>query len=80
MIAPTHTGQGYWVCKPDGSIWSYGDAVYHGGMNWPNELLVSGDVITGFAAHPSLYGYWISTQMGFVYAFGEAAYHGAPTE
>lgn len=78
MIASTPSGNGYWVCKPDGSIWSYGDAQYLYGLNHPKQLLVAGDTVTGFASHPTSQGYWISTASGAVYAFGAAAYHGGP--
>ena len=78
MIASTPSGNGYWVCKPDGSIWSYGDAQYLNGLNYPTQLLSPGDSATGFAAHPTAQGYWISTASGAVFAFGAAGYHGGP--
>lgn len=77
MIASTPTGNGYWIVKPgDGSIYSFGDATWLGALNWPKNALVPGDIVTGFASHPTQPGYWISTAKGFVYAFGAAAYHG----
>lgn len=80
MIAFTPSGNGYWVCKPnDGSIYSYGDAQWLGALNYPKNNLVSGDVVTGFASHPSTAGYIMSTQKGYVYAFGTAPYKGGPT-
>lgn len=78
MIASTPSGNGYWVCKPDGSIWSYGDAQYFGGLNWPTQELQPGDSVTGFASHPNTQGYWISTASGAVFAYGAASYHGGP--
>ena len=79
MIASTPSGNGYWVCKPDGSIWSYGDAQYLNGLNYPTQLLSPGDQATGFAAYPGpKQGYWISTATGAVFAFGAAGYHGGP--
>lgn len=78
MIAPTHTGNGYWVCKPDGSIWSYGDAQWLGGANYPTDQLGPGVTATGFASHPTQPGYWISASSGAVFAYGAAGYHGGP--
>lgn len=76
MIASTPSGNGYWICKPDGSIWSFGDAQWLGAMNWPTNVLVAGDTITGFTSHPTTPGYWISTDKGSVYAYGAATWHG----
>jgi hypothetical protein len=76
MIASTPSGNGYWICKPDGSIWSFGDAQWLGAMNWPTNVLVPGDTITGFTSHPTTPGYWISTDKGSVYAYGAATWHG----
>ena len=33
MLARTPDGKGYWIIKPDGSVWGYGTAGYHGGLN-----------------------------------------------
>lgn len=77
MIASTPTGNGYWICKPDGSIFTYGDANYLGGTNPGSQTpMPAGLTATGFAAHPSAQGYWIESSDGGVYAFGAAGYHG----
>jgi hypothetical protein len=76
LITPTPTGNGYWICKDDGSIWSFGDAQYHGGMNYPKNVLLPGDHPTGLTSHPTEQGYWIVTALGGVYAYGAAAFHG----
>ena len=79
MIASTPTGNGYWICKPDGSVWSYGDANYLGGTNSAATTpMPAGETATGFASHPTKQGYWIVTNTDAVYAFGASAYHGAP--
>jgi hypothetical protein len=79
MIASTPTGNGYWICKADGSVWSYGDAVYQGGTNSAAKTpMPAGHIATGFASHPTQQGYWITTDHDEVYAFGACAYHGAP--
>ena len=57
-----------------GAVYSYGDAVYFGGINnaGPNQsnALVPGDTVTGFASHPSAQGYIATTSGERVYAFG----------
>lgn len=77
MIASTPSGNGYWLCRSDGSVWSYGDAQYHGGTNPGTPTpMPAGHIATGFASHPTQQGYWISTDHNEVYAFGAAGYHG----
>ena len=79
MIASTPSGNGYWVCKSDGSIWSYGDATYLGGTNSAAKTpMPAGETATGFASHPTAQGYWILTNTNAVYAFGASKYLGAP--
>lgn len=79
MIAATPSGAGYYVARPDGSVYAYGDAVYKGGINnaGPNgtSAMVSGDSCSGIAVHPQG-GYWLSTVQGRVYAFGGAPFYG----
>lgn len=83
MIASTPSGNGYWICHPNGAIDARGDAQYLGGAN-TSELngqwtgppsLPAGHSVTGFTAHPSTEGYWIESD-GLVYAYGAAAWHG----
>lgn len=75
----TPSGNGYWVCNTtNGAIFSYGDAQYLGAMNYPTNVLISGDVVTGFSSHPTSQGYIMSTQKGYVYAFGASPYYGSP--
>jgi hypothetical protein len=79
MIASTPSGNGYWVLKPDGSVWSYGDAEYKGGCNpGASAPMPAGHVAVGIAAHPVTQGYWITTNFGEVYAFGSSDYKGSP--
>lgn len=81
MISSTPSGNGYWVCKPDGSVWSYGDAQYYGGCNvGASQPMPAGHTATGFAVHPTGKGYWISTDFAGVYSFGDAKYYGAPNQ
>jgi GH25 family lysozyme M1 (1,4-beta-N-acetylmuramidase) len=77
MIAITHTGEGYWILKDDGSIWSFGDAPYLGGCNvGASSPFGPGDSAIAIAAHPSGYGYLIESALGAVYAFGACVYAG----
>ena len=80
MLASTPSGNGYWIVHPDGSIWAFGDAVYHGGCN-PGAPVAGGAFAPGetaitIAGHPTGQGYWIYSSHGHVYAFGACAYHG----
>ena len=81
MIATSHTGNGYFIAHPDGSVWSFGDAVYAGGCNPGAPVgggsLPAGVTIVGIASHPTANGYWLRSSAGAVYAFGAAQYHGA---
>ena len=87
MIAPTPSGQGYWLIDSSGAVITRGDAQYLGGPNtslvngkWggpPN--LPAGQSITSVAAHPSQQGYWCESSGGDVYAYGAAGWHGNVT-
>lgn len=80
FIAGTPNDDGYWECEPStGAIFAYGTAVYFGGLNnfQGKNVMVPGDVVTGFASCRTKMGYWISTAKGFVYNFGGAPYKGS---
>jgi len=87
MIAPTPSGNGYWLCSDQGVIITRGDAQYLGGPNtsqvngqWggpPN--LPSGQTCVSIAAHPSQQGYWIESSAGDIYAYGAAQWKGNTT-
>lgn len=84
LIAPTPSGNGYWLVSASGAVITRGDAQYLGGPNtsktptgWdgpPN--LVAGHTCTGIAAHPSSQGYWITDNAGLIYAYGAARWAG----
>ena len=64
---------GYWVTAPDGGIFSFGDARFHGStggmrLNQP---------IVGMAATPSAEGYWLVASDGGIFAFGDAGFFGS---
>lgn len=87
QVAPTPSGDGYWIVSPEGAVITRGDAQYLGGPNtslvngkWagpPN--LVPGHTCTGIAAHPSSQGYWITDNAGLIYAYGAAKWAGNAT-
>lgn len=81
LIAGTPSGKGYYLVKPDGSVFAYGDAVYKGGINnagpGGTSAMPAGDSCTGLAVCQSG-GYWLTTAKGNVYAFGGAPYLGHP--
>lgn len=84
MIAPTPSGNGYWLVTATGAVYTFGDAQYLGGPNtsktatgWngpPN--LPAGQTCVSIAAHPITQGYWIESDGGDVYAYGAAGWHG----
>jgi hypothetical protein len=67
------SGSGYWVVTANGSIYSFGNAAYHGGMaghhlNAP---------ITGAEATATGNGYWQLGRDGGIFSFGDATFHGS---
>ena len=79
MIASTPSGNGYWIVKTDGAVFSYGDAQFFGGCN-PGGAAPFPPGITAISieAHPGGQGYWILSSNYSVYSFGAAGYHGHP--
>lgn len=75
MIANTD-GQGYWVVKPDGALYAFGDAQYHGAPNNPN-VVPAGQRIVGIAGRGKD-GYRIAASDGSIYCYGSASYNGRP--
>ena len=76
MIAATETGRGYWIAKPDGAVYAFGDAAYAGGANDPDVVLPGSEVV-GIAGKGTD-GYWLTTDDGSVFTFGTADYYGRP--
>ena len=68
-VATTGSDNGFWEITSGGNIYSYGNAVYHGGTG-------SG-VVVGLARGPSATGgYWAVKNDGAIFSFGDAVYHG----
>jgi hypothetical protein len=84
MIAPTPSGNGYWLCSGSGAIITRGDAQYLGGPNtsivngaWggpPN--LPAGQTCVSIASHPTSQGYWVESSAGDIYSYGAAGWYG----
>jgi hypothetical protein len=71
-MAPTATGQGYWLVAQDGGIFNYGNAVFRGSaggarLNSP---------IVDMAASPAGTGYWLVASDGGIFAYG-VPFHGS---
>jgi hypothetical protein len=72
-MAPTPTGNGYWLVARDGGVFAFGDAVFRGSTGGVrlNQPIVS------LAASPSGGGYWLAAADGGVFAFGDARFLGS---
>lgn len=73
-LAPTPTGNGYWLLRTDGggSVYTFGDAQFLGDPTL--SAFVSG--LVSNLAPGAGQGYWAFDNTGAVDAFGSAAYHG----
>jgi SpoIID/LytB domain protein len=64
---------GYWVVAPDGGIFSFGEARFHGstgGIRLNSPIL-------GMAATPAGAGYWLVAADGGIFSFGDAQFYGS---
>lgn len=82
MFTAQPDGKGYRIVKADGSVWCYGSASYHGGLN-PGAPVGGGAMPSGVTAAsitttPTGAGYWIVSSNLSVYCFGDAPYLGHP--
>jgi hypothetical protein len=67
------SGSGYWVVTANGSVYSFGDARYHGGMGGRHINAP----VTGSEATPGGNGYWELGRDGGIFSFGDAAFWGS---
>jgi PKD repeat protein len=74
LLASTPDGNGYWIAAPDGGVFSYGDAVFHGSLVGTVHLVAP---ISGIASTPDGEGYWLVGADGGVFAEGDAPYLGS---
>ncbi len=76
-IAPTPSGQGYWLVAQDGGVFTFGNAPFEGntytdgltGLGGSNPLP---SPVVAMAATPSGEGYWLVSRSGHVWTFGDA--------
>ena len=71
--AGTPTGNGVWIADTNGSIYSFGDAGFHGSLG--DRRL--NKPIVGLAATPSGNGYWMVASDGGIFTFGDAQFYGS---
>lgn len=67
------SGNGYWVFTSDGATFSFGTAVYRGGMN---QTRLNAPIV-GAAATSGGAGYWQLGGDGGVFSFGDAQFYGS---
>jgi 3D (Asp-Asp-Asp) domain-containing protein len=72
-MAPTRSGNGYWLAAADGGIFSFGDANFYGStgsahLNAP---------IVAMTATPTGHGYWLAAADGGIFSFGDANFYGS---
>jgi GH25 family lysozyme M1 (1,4-beta-N-acetylmuramidase) len=72
-IAATASGNGYWIAKGDGGIFSFGDAAFHGSA--ASDHLVMPAV--GVSATSDANGYWVAAADGGLFTFGDASFNGS---
>ncbi len=72
-ITSTADGNGYWIVKGDGGIFSFGDAQFHGSA--ANDHLTLPAV--GLAPTFDHGGYWVAAADGGLFSFGDAAFAGS---
>jgi GH25 family lysozyme M1 (1,4-beta-N-acetylmuramidase) len=65
--AATPSGDGYYLITPQGDVWTFGDAVYHGSPRSPYP-----DDLVAILPTPNCRGYRLVTRRGFVGEFGDA--------
>jgi SpoIID/LytB domain protein len=64
---------GYWVVAPDGGIFAFGNARFHGSMGGVRL----NQPVVGMAATPDNGGYWQVARDGGIFSFGNAKFHGS---
>ena len=72
-IAPTPSGDGYWVAAADGGVFTFGDARFAGSTG----ALRLQRPIVDLAATRSGAGYWLVADDGGVFTFGDARFAGS---
>ena len=71
-LAGTQDGGGYQLAAADGGIFTFGDAVFHGGLGGTHL----NQPIVGMATTPGSRGYWLVASDGGIFTFGDATFLG----
>jgi hypothetical protein len=75
-LAPTPSGQGYWVTDDAGEVTAYGDARARGGatkLHLDAPIIDLVPTVTGN-------GYWLLAQDGGIFSYGDAHFYGSPAQ
>jgi hypothetical protein len=64
-MAPTPTGNGYWLVASDGGIFTFGDARFYGSTG----AIALNKPIVGMAPTPTGNGYWLVASDGGIFAY-----------
>jgi GH25 family lysozyme M1 (1,4-beta-N-acetylmuramidase) len=72
-IASSADGDGYWVAKGDGGVFTFGDAMFHGSAASDHLALAA----VGLAATFDANGYWVAAADGGLFTFGDAPFDGS---
>jgi len=76
-IAPTASGEGYWLTAADGGVFAYGDAPWLGSIPQvlPAGVRLAEPIVD--AVPTSGTGYWLIASDGGVFAYGDAPWFGS---
>lgn len=75
-IAPTPSGNGYYILKNDGGVHARGDAVFYGSTGGSFKRHYTGLVLS-YTAGGTVNGYWMLNQDGGVVTYGDATFLGS---
>ena len=67
-IAPTSSGNGYWLVSRDGGVFPFGDAKWHGSVRGGHLKFP----IVALTRTTTGHGYWLIGQHGQISSFGDA--------
>ena len=72
-MAPTKSGNGYWLVARDGGIFSFGDAHFYGSTG----SLKLNQPINGIGTSPTGRGYRMVARDGGIFSFGDVRFYGS---
>jgi hypothetical protein len=77
-LVATPSGKGYYIVTSDGSVSTFGDAVFHGstGGSRPAGREITGMALS-IATDGQVNGYWLVGEDGGVHTFGSAPFWGS---